>query len=306
MGIILSLLIGYAQASELPLLRRWAVMPFETEAELKSSGSNAWWRVREMLTARKKFLVASRQLLEQKDAYQPRRELKADDAKLLSQVLEADVIVVGYNKNRNFTLQAYLGSTGTLLWSKSISFHPSLKASDQLELIAERLTRELIFSIPYDGFTINDPLIGKTVYENEGKLLAIVDFGKEEVVDSGAEIQWVQVQLGDKTDGALQDSKLMLVAEGQILSIRQGVATVQILRKDPNREIKETSLVRLKERKALSIEPNPNNDEPLRSVAPELLPSQIAPLPDTTNQKKAPVFFAGSGLGLIGLILLLL
>src|SRR5258708_6486349 len=104
------------RADTLNLMRRWVVFPFDAEAPLKSAAEAAWWKCRERLTSQKKYLVASRQLLIQKDVYQSRRELGPDDVKLLSNLLEADVIVTGFTEGRQFILNVYLAQNGEIFW----------------------------------------------------------------------------------------------------------------------------------------------------------------------------------------------
>jgi len=91
-----SLVSFQAGAENLSLMRRWVVFPFDSDTPAnKNSAENAWWKTRERLTLSKKYLVASRQFLIQKDVFQPRKNLNPDDVKLLAHLLDADVVVTG-------------------------------------------------------------------------------------------------------------------------------------------------------------------------------------------------------------------
>src|SRR5690349_4977842 len=51
---------------------RWAVFPFDAaDDKLKIAAEKGWWNAREKITSKKRFLVASKQLLIQKDVFEP-------------------------------------------------------------------------------------------------------------------------------------------------------------------------------------------------------------------------------------------
>ncbi|MDZ4676084.1 MAG: hypothetical protein SGI74_01130 [Oligoflexia bacterium] len=297
---------SFAKAEKLDLMRRWVVFPFEADETLKVAADNAWWKSRERLTAKKKYLVASRQFLMQKDVLQPRRELKPEDVKLLANLLDANVLVTGYAEQRQFTMNVYLAQNGALFWSKQLGFHPSLKASDQLELITEKLTQELLAIIPYQAFTIVDPLIGKAVYEEVGKKYAVIDVGVTDGLTVGMDVQWTAVNMPedfDKRRPVLSDSKMILLGEGKITKIKRGIVIAELQRAISNDTITEKTMVRFpqeieKIQSYLSIEASKER------IAPEILPTLINPVsPESNNAKKNSLIF-GTILSILGILAL--
>jgi hypothetical protein len=297
------------RAENLNLMRRWVVFPFDSEASLKNAAERAWWKSREILTSKKKYLVASRQFLQEKDVMQPRRNLRIDDVKLLGKLLDADVLVTGFSEKRQFTLNIYLVQTGQLFWSKHIKFHPSLKADDQLELISDRLINEAMAHIPYQAFTVIDPLINKSVYEDSGKFYAVVDVGNTEDLAEGDDIQWINVSIPAEaatTSDLISTARDTVVAEGKIVKVKKGVVIAEVLKAkdkdDPINVIYEKSLVRISKESALLAKELKNTHLFDENLAPELVPDSI-PLTvvETKVRRKAPTII-GSILGFLAII----
>jgi hypothetical protein len=302
-----------AKAENLELMRRWVVFPFGADSSLKASAENAWWKFREKLTGDRKYLVASRQFLVQKDAFQPRKELSPDDVKLLGHLLDADVIVTGYSEHRQFTVNVYLTQNGELFWTKHISFHPSLKESDQLELVSEKLSQDLLNQIPYHAFTVTDPLIGKAVYEETNKKYAVIDVGNSDDLPVGAAIQWVNVILPERKDGEpskkplADQTKIAVIGEGKIVKIKKGVVIAEIQKATTNDEIKEKTLVRIPfEEKKTVAAADLDTQTIHQHLVPEMVPTVIAPVTaDSTGARKDTLIF-GSIFGVLGIIALAL
>ncbi len=290
----------------LNLLRRWVVFPFDSEEGLKTSADNAWWKCRERITDKKKYLVASRQFLVQKDVFQPRRSLRPEDVKLLAHLLDADIIVTGFSEHRQFTLNVYLAQNGQLFWTKHMNFHPSLRAADQLELISDKLTQEFMNAIPYQAFTLLDPLIGKPVYTESEKKYAAIDTGLTEDVAVGTDVQWVQIQLPENSPGdpSLSTSKIEIVGEGRIVKYKRGVGTVEILRAKSMELISERALVRIPSIADKIAQSYVATTDPNERLAPEILPTIINPVsPESTSAKKNTMIF-GSILSVLGILAL--
>ncbi len=301
---------GFAKAEDLMLMRRWVVFPFDADVpSLKNSAENAWWKSRERLTAEKKYLVASRQFLIQKDVFQPRKDLNPDDVKLLAHLLDAEVIVTGYSEARGFQLNVYLGQNGELFWSKRIAFHPSLKATDQLELISDNLTQELLSQIPYQGFVVTDPLIGKTLYDEDSKKYAVVDLGTTDNVQEGMDVQWVKIYIPEKPtlkegEPLLPQSKIQVIGEGKISKVKRGVFVAQVERAKSVDLINEGTFVVIPKLSSKLGESYLGHDIVKEKNAPELLPTMINPVaPESQGAKKQTLIF-GSVVSVIGLLLL--
>ena len=89
LALILTAIAGgplWAQ-TEHTLVRRLAVFPLKTgQPELAALADEAWWELREALTKDKRFLVASKNFLMQKDVYQARSVLSPADAIILAAI----------------------------------------------------------------------------------------------------------------------------------------------------------------------------------------------------------------------------
>jgi hypothetical protein len=295
-----------AHAEKLDLMRRWVVFPFESEEILKTAAENAWWKSRERMTAKKKYLVASRQFLMQKDVLQPRREVKPDDVKLLANLLDANVLVTGYAEHRQFTMNAYLAQNGALFWTKKMSFHPSLKASDQLELVADKLTQELLAIVPYQAFTVIDPLIGKPVYEEVSKKYAVIDTGVTDDLGVGMNVQWVEVVMPDQVNpnhAILPDSKLVVIGEGKIAKVKRGVVIAELLRANSANGITEKTMVRIPQ-EAEKQQTYLSNEASKERQSPEMLPTLINPVAPESNGAKKNTLVFGSIFSILGILAL--
>jgi len=307
--IMVVLLPLSSEAASLGLLRKWVVFPFDTEQGLKSSAERAWWKCRELLTEKKKYLVASRQFLTEKDVLQPRKTLNSADIKLLGNLLEADVLVTGFMERKQFVLSAYLVSTGSTLWTKHMAFHPSLKPEDQLEFTSERLTREMIAHIPYQAFTILDPLINKIVYEEGGKQFALIDVGTTDNLSPGAEIQWVEIKVPDEiksNSNIFSETNDIVIAEGRVTQVKRGVAVVEVLKSKDKNSIQEKGLVRIPEEAERLAKTFLPDDVSTERLAPELVPDNIAPVVVKSKGEHRAGVFVGSLLSILGIIALAL
>lgn len=305
--ILLSLVFTQAAGAEpLSLMRRWAVFPFDAENSLHSASEDAWWKCREKITEKKKYLVASKQFLIQKDVFQPRKTLSPDDVKLLANLLEADVLITGFTERREFTLNAYLAQNGGLFWSKKMGFHPSLKATDQLAVVSLRLTQELLASIPYQAFTVVDPLIGKAVYEENGRKFVTVDMGITDDIGVGTDFQWIDFQLPDEkgSEPLLKNSKFSVIGEGKVVKIKRGVVVAELKRAKSVEAITEKTLVRLPSEIEKTEKMYLGTEVGAERLAPELLPTIINPVaPESTGAHRQTLVF-GSILSILGILAL--
>jgi hypothetical protein len=291
-------------AESLNLLRRWVVFPFDADTPaLKNAAENAWWKTREKLTSSKKYLVASRQFLIQKDVFQPRKELSPEDVKYLARHLDADAIITGFSEDRQFQINAYAGQNGKLLWSKHLGFHPSLKATDQLELISDKLTQEFLSQVPYQGFVITDPIVGKTIYDENNKKLAMIDTGLTGEIEEGMEVQFIQVNLPEETP-LFAKEKIEVLGEGKIIKIESSTVIAEIDRAKSWEKINDKTLVTIPKLAIKLGESYVGAEVAKEKNAPENLPKMINPVaPESQGAHKQTIVF-GSVLSVIGLLLL--
>lgn len=293
-------------SEKLNLPRRWVVFPFAVENELRASADNAWWKSREVLTVNKRFLVASRQFLLQKDVYQPRKTLKSEDISVLGKLLEADMIVTGVGDSRRFQLYVYLVQSGGLFWTKVTSFQPGADPASQLEVLVPRMMQELVRNLPFHGFTITDPLIGKVVFEDGPAKLAIVDVGNSDNLSTQTDLQWVEVILPDKPNPdtpLLFQAKLAVVGEGRVSKVRRGVVVAEILRAGKIEDLTEKTMVRIP--KLADGDPDPfltKTDQEKKQI--ELMPTQINPVTSGSETNRRTATFFGSLITFLGILVL--
>jgi hypothetical protein len=316
--VLLTVIVPNPACAEMEheLMRRIVVFPFKgldvemagprdarSQASEKSL-EEGWWQVREELTASRRLLVASKQFLVKSDVYQARAELEPADAILLGRLLDAHALVTGYLKDRVLYLQVYDGSNGMVLWRKHLHMHAALTVSDQLPSTARRLIRDFIASIPYQGFQVVDPLIGKAVYEEGDVKLAQVDVGASPQVQTGDPVQWVRITMNNIAPLFQGGSKTTVFAEGRIVRVEQGVATVEITRATRLEDIKEFSLVRLpREFERLQVEYLLK--EKVRSnLGVELLAPEESPMAKVTKEQKPLVTTLSWVSSLVALLLL--
>jgi hypothetical protein len=254
------------------LLRRVAVFPI-ADANVSSS-EEAWWQMRELLTKDQRFFVASRRFMVNRGVFQPRKLLKPADAIILAKILDAQALVVTFLKDRTLQMKVYEGENGYLLWEGDAEFHPALPINDQLIRMSTQLMNAFILAIPYQGFQVTDEVIGKAVYETDGKTFAQVYIGANSQIQKDDSAQWVEVT-GDVGQAFFSSTtKVTVIAEGKVSEIKGDRATIEIEKmRDPS-ELKDNSLVRFPKELNRLKEMYTDGDKSA-SLAPEYFSSEI-------------------------------
>ena len=175
------------------LIRRVAVFPFAVPPEFQNSADDAWWQAREEFAQTRRFLVGSKQFLIKSDVYQPRRDLEPADAIILGKLLDAHALVTFQLNDRRLMMTVYDGGTGTTIWRKGVTLHPSMPVGDQLTPLAKKMVDDFIAAIPYQGFAIIDSLIGQPVYEEGDVRLSQIDLGIATGAQVGDVVQWIKI-----------------------------------------------------------------------------------------------------------------
>jgi hypothetical protein len=228
--------------TKLNLLRRVAVFPI---AESSSSMSeDAWWKIRELMTLDKKYLVASKRFMINRGVFQARKVLKPADAIILGKILDADVLLTSWVEERTLKMAAYEGESGYKLWQGTLDFHPAIPINDQIIKLSVRLAGQFSLAFPYQGFQVIDELVGKAVYEREGKKFAQVYIGANHKLAIGDKSQWITVK-GEAEEGLLSsDPKITVIAEGIVRKVIDDTVEIEVLKMTSLDELKENSLVR--------------------------------------------------------------
>lgn len=247
-ALVLVLVLGATQGHakiRQDVLRRIAVFPVAIDEQYDDVGDDAWWKIREELTAKQRFLVASKNLMIKKDVFQARKELTPSDAIILSQLLDAQAVVTIFQNDSQIQMNFYDGKTGLPLYLKSIRIHPSLPLKVQLVQLASQLVKDFIAAIPYQGFVITDPLVGTAHFKKNGKTYAKVDFGLDSRVEVGDRAQFFDFY-GTQFKPFFEDGgQIEVFAEGVVVQVEKEFSVVEISRMTSLADFKEGSLVRV-------------------------------------------------------------
>ncbi len=275
-----------AEGSEHQLIRRLAVFPFSVPQEMAVAGDEAWWQSREEFAATRRFLVGSKQFLIKSDVFQPRKELEPADAIILGKLLDAHALVTFQLIERRLIMTVYDGGNGSTIWRKGVTLHPSLPMADQLPQVAKRMVDDFVASIPYQGFTVVDSLIGQPVYEEGDVRLAQVDLGLKTGAQIGDLVQWIRI-VPISTEPLFEGgSKTSVFAEGKIAKIEQGIAVVEIQRASSLSYLKEFSLVRVPSEADRLMKTYAIRDHPRATLTAELVAPEADPMQQISKERK--------------------
>lgn len=269
------------------LLRRLVVFPMKTDAAGDAKvADEAWWQARDELSRSRRFLVASQQFLLKSDALQPRGALSPADAIILGKLLDAHALVTLEIENRHMKAAVYDGENGFLIWRKSVQLHPSLTVGDQLPSLARKLMADFVATIPYQGFTIEDPLIGKPVYEEGDVRLSRVELGIMSGAQIGDLVQWIRIQSTTAAPLFQGGAKVTVFAEGKIVRLEQGVAIVEVLRASAISGIKEYSLVRVPREAERLLSEDTISEIPRSTLTAELVAPESSPMKELAKERR--------------------
>lgn len=287
------------------LIRRVAVFPIKTDTDHSKSVEEAWWQTREELANTRRFLVASKQFMVKNEVFQPRSDLEAADAIVLGRLLDAHALVTGELNNRTLTMTVLDAANGFVLWQRSIVLTTLSAVGDQLATASKKLIDDFIASVPYQAFQTVDPLIGRAVYSDGALTLAQIDIGVAGTAQVGDSVQWVRVSYESNKPVFQGGGKITAIAEGRVVKVNQGIATVEITRAVRRDLIKEYSLVRLpREFERLQAKYAMKDNEVKPTTDLSLLSPEAAPMENIRKERK-PLLATGSFLASIAAFLLL-
>ena len=294
-----------AQAqTEHQLIRRLSLFPLKVPKGMEAAGEEAWWQARDELSKSRRFLVASQQFLVKSDVYQPRGDLEPADAIILGKLIDAHALITMQVEERRLVMTVYDGGNGLILWKKAVSLHPSLTVQDQLPQIARKIVDDFVASMPYQGYTAVDSLIGTPVYEEGDVKLAQVDLGLSTGAQIGDIVQWTRMVSVSASPLFQGGSKTSIFAEGKVVKIENGLATVEILRATNLKDIKPYSLVYLPREAERLRNEYTISDTPRTTLTAELVAPEANPMEEIARERK-PLVTTMSFIGSIAAFLLL-
>lgn len=227
------------------MIRRVSVFPIKTPPELQAVADEAWWDLREVMTKDKRFLVASKNFLMQKDVYQARSVLSPADAIILGKLLDANALVTTWLDERTLNMRVYEGEYGRPLWEHSFVLQPSLPIAEQLQPAVAKLAQDFIASIPYHGFVVIDPLQGRPVYQEGRRLMVKAEIGTMAEVDLGDAVQLVRIYSDQLKPLFTNGASIEVFAEGRVVEHDREMITIELDRLNRGAAIVEGTMVRL-------------------------------------------------------------
>lgn len=268
------------------LIRRISVFPIEAPAEYREETDKLWWELRDLLTKDQRFLVASKNFLVQKDVFQPRTELSPSDVIILGKVLDAHALLTTELKDRTLYMRVYDGEYGRPLWIKSLELHSSIPIKRQLAPFIEKLARDFLASVPYQGYVIKDSLKNEVVFRQGSSLSLKADVGAESHIDIGDQIQIIRLVSDSLKPLFMGNARIEVIAEGRVVAVNKNIIQVDLDRSIDPRLVIEGSLVRVpKEVKRLK-ESFGLRESLKANVDPEFLSPQIIELKRQEAEKK--------------------
>ena len=273
MRILLPILLllapcAFAQTNH-TLIRRISVFPIKTPAELVPAAEEAWWELRENLTRDKRFLVASKNFLMQKDVFQARATLTPADAIILGKLLDANALVTTWLQDRVLYMRVYEGEYGRPLWQHQLTLQPSLPVAEQLQPAVVKLVNDFIASIPYHGFVVTDALKGRPVYQEGRRLLVKAEIGVNAEVDVGDPAQLIRVYSDHLKPLFTHGASIEVFAEGRIVERQGANILIELDRMNRAASVEDGAMVRLP-RELKRLEQNYSLQDTLKSkIDPE-------------------------------------
>ncbi len=272
--------------TEHKLIRRMAVFPIQVAPKLNSLAEEAWWSLREELTKDKRFLLASRNFLQNKDVFRAHGELGPADVIILSRLLDAHALVTTFLKERQLTMNVYEGEYGRLLWSYTLDLNQSEPLKGQLIKATQRLAQAFIANTPYQGFVIIDHLWeGNVTIPLGRKTIVKASVGTHAKVDIGDVVQFIHIR-SEKLQMLFEgDLHIEVFAEGRIIDIGRREVIIEILNATDISHIVEGTLVRLpKEAKRLQEHYGLNWKD--KNIRLQYFSSEIYSFQKEENEKK--------------------
>lgn len=221
------------------------MFPIKTSPDLAQVSEEAWWELREALTRDKRFLVASKNFLMQKDVFQSRETLQPADAIILGKLLDANALVTTWIDDRVLHMRVYEGEYGRPLWEYQLMLQPSLPIAEQLQPAVVKLVNDFIASIPYHGFVVIDPLKGRPVYQEGRRLLVKAEVGTNAEVDVGDPVQLIRVYSDHLKPLFTHGASIEVFAEGRVVEQNRENLVIELDRVNRANAVEEGTMVRL-------------------------------------------------------------
>lgn len=219
------------------------IVVFPIHGNNTNAADEAWWQMRESLTQNERFAVATKRLMINRGVFQARSELKPADAIILGKILDAQALMTTWVIDKSLFQKVYDGENGMLLFESRYELHPAIPLTEQIIKASTRLVQDFMNAIPYQTYQVTDPVIGKSVYSLDGKNVAEIKLVPG--LEVGDQVQWVQVASSGAGAFFGVNAEITVIAEGEVLSLKDKTAIVEVIKVRDLKDLKEESLVRL-------------------------------------------------------------
>lgn len=267
-------------------MRRITVFPFTASSANTKSSVEAWWKTREILANGKLFLVASKDFLQRKDVFQPRSELSPADVIILSELLDAQLILTGALIEKELRFNVYESKKGQLVWTSIKNLHPSIPVKNQIEKASEELTREFIENIPFHGFVYKDAIVGQTVYQKEGRYLVQAYFSTDIKVDVGDSVQFLNLSEQNNQPLFMGGISTEIFAEGILIETKTGWGVIEVQRINDLKRLTDSVLIRFPNEMKRIKEMHSLKDSVRRKIHPEYFSSDMHEIKSIESERR--------------------
>lgn len=243
--IFLMTLNSFAEKKYHSLVRRLVVFPLKMDTFLGEESEETWWSVREELTKSRRFLLASRNFMINRDVFQGRGRLSTADVVILGKLLDSHSLIVTFLENRKLTMISYECEYGQALWEQSLELHASIPLRQQIQPASLKLINDFLASFPYQGYQTVDSLIGTPLYTDKDEKMSKVYVGVRSQVQVGDLVQWIDIEILDLNPLFQGGGQITVKAEGKVVSIADEIITVRLDRVNPEKKINQWDLIKL-------------------------------------------------------------
>lgn len=231
-------------AREQDVLSRFVVFPIQSDEDLGAYAEDAYFQVRREILRGQRFMLSSKQFLIKEKVFQPRSELRSQDVVILSHLLDAQVLVVLFVRQRSLNLIAYEAEGTQRLWQGEFKLHPSIPIEPQLGEAARKLTLDFLSSFPYQGHVLQDEIENSAVIDEKGKKVVRVMVGLDLKTAVGDPVQFIRLKRKSLEPLFADGAEVRVFGEGTVLRQDRDNVWVELTRMSAGDQISAFTLVR--------------------------------------------------------------
>ncbi len=278
LSLSLILFISFKSSANIHSIKKVAILPPVIKTKYKSLSNLIRKNIKERLDENGRFSILPLEEIT-KQNISASYKLKPSKVILISEKLNADIIIRTHLKKKKLTMKVYFKNDGQLLWTQNILLLSSKLNPSNLKPSLNKLVDDFLASIPFQTFQILDPLIGKTIYDEGEVRLSKADIRHLQHVKKNDPVQWIEIQRINSKPLYQGGSRINILAKGQIMKIKDKIGVLKINQAKDIKLLKKHTLISFpkeKERliKTSSLDPenislNQITNEDLKSIGPK-------------------------------------